>query len=248
MKKRTLIVVFGITLGIPVILNYILLCPSPLCNIIGENEAPNVWLNFWANYSGAVISALVSFFILNKTLAQNHAENEMNRISDDKQFVIEQKKDDLNLLIENLIAYVSCFNPNNFRNIYNRCRRSKENRMASIDGIGTLNNEAFIDDIGTLYNEAFIALERVSLLFDSKELDSDNLKWLSQDYLLLLSFLHDFQEFIADENVWDNIENSKRQFDALLYSYSRIKIEIIEPKARKLVDEKRKEIESILQN
>lgn len=235
MNNKKIIIMLVVVICIPIALNYFLQMPSPMNNIIGNKQAPSVWLAFWASYSGATLSVFASLFILYKTLSQNHEENEKNRLADNKQFIIIQKKDDLNLLTENLIAYISCFNPNNFRKIYNKCRRSK-------------NREAAIDDIGELYNEAFFALEKVTLLFDPKDLKSDDLKWLSKDYLSLLVFLDEFQKFITDETIWSDLESAKHTFDNLLYSHSQINVKEIEAKARKLVEKKRKEIENILQN
>lgn len=234
MKKQRVIIAVIVIIGIPIILNYILQCPSPLNFIIGGGNASHVWLNFWASYSGAVISTFASLFILYKTLSQNHEENEKNRVSDNKKFIYEQKKKDLDSLIKNLTTYLSCFDTNNFTKIYNKCRRTKD-------------YESCIDDIGDLFNKSFIALEKVSLHFTSKELKTDDLNWLSKDYMSLMKLLNNFQYFIAEREKWENIESTKKQFDALLKSYSYIKPELIETKARKYLERKRTEIENIMQ-
>lgn len=59
----------------PIILNFVLLCPS-VTPIVGDNIA---WLSFWGGYLGAIISSTMAFIILLIQYKQNHAENEANR-------------------------------------------------------------------------------------------------------------------------------------------------------------------------
>lgn len=258
--KRLMFIAFVIILVIPVLLNYLLQCPSPLCNIIGEKEAPNVWLNFWANYSGAVISALVSFFILSKTLDQNHKENEMNRNSDNKKFTYEQQKNDLNLLIKNLIKYLDCFNQNRLVRIYNQWRKTNDNEKCRIK-------------IKKIFDEAFIAMEECSMLFNKDEINNSEilLKIFNKNYKTLLCLLIDFQGLIScNSSHWNDSFAIKKEikeiypynisepfenilscpnvdiFYELLKSYENISQRNVEAEIRHLIEEKRIKMESII--
>jgi hypothetical protein len=64
-----------IVLALPVIANWIVLCPS-IVPIAGESKD---WLNFLAVYFSGIIAALVSFSILYKTIETNNIENSKNR-------------------------------------------------------------------------------------------------------------------------------------------------------------------------
>lgn len=71
MKKEYLL--FLVLLLPPVILAYML--HSPIiggCEVAGTESD---WVGFWGNYSGGILSGLVSFYILSKTLEHNHDEN-----------------------------------------------------------------------------------------------------------------------------------------------------------------------------
>jgi hypothetical protein len=64
-----------IVLALPIIANYIVLCPS-IAPIAGESKD---WLNFLAVYFSGLIAAFVSFSILYKTIETNNIENSKNR-------------------------------------------------------------------------------------------------------------------------------------------------------------------------
>lgn len=71
MKKEYLL--FLVLLLSPVILAYILHFPIiGGCEIAGTESD---WVGFWGNYSGGILSGLISFYILSKTLKHNHNEN-----------------------------------------------------------------------------------------------------------------------------------------------------------------------------
>ncbi|MEG0899749.1 MAG: hypothetical protein RSF40_08590 [Oscillospiraceae bacterium] len=52
---------------------------------IGGEDAPKVWLGFWGGYLGAIISASVAFFILDKQIKASKKENEDNRTANETQ-------------------------------------------------------------------------------------------------------------------------------------------------------------------
>lgn len=102
---------------------------------IGGEDAPKVWLGFWGGYLGAIISASVAFFILDKqikvnkeenqaTRTANEKQNEANRIANEKQNAenrtiqlkttkYEQKLHWLNDFKKVAAEYISVFNNNN---------------------------------------------------------------------------------------------------------------------------------------
>lgn len=90
--KETYIKAAIIVLSIPVVLNYLLQCPSPLVNIIGGEDASLVWLNFWATYGGSIISVLISLYILRKTIEFNATQNKTNQEIEIKKFLYQNQK------------------------------------------------------------------------------------------------------------------------------------------------------------
>lgn len=59
----------------PVVINYVVLIPSFL-PVVGDSEK---WLSFFGSFSGSVIMAGVTLYVLKTQLKQNHDENEKNR-------------------------------------------------------------------------------------------------------------------------------------------------------------------------
>lgn len=255
MRYKYIWVIGFVCFIVPFFMNYLLQCPSPFVNIIGEEQAPSKWLDFWASYGGASISALISLYILSKTLEQNHEENERNRIVDRRRFSYEQRKMELNTLIRNMILFVECFDQNKFTKIYNTWILSKKD------------TDYCRDIIGGMYSDCFIALERVTLFFDVHEIKSnENLKWIGEDYSSLISLLNDLQALISlhPDNIEDveeflnhnssrlnikqlfSILQEKNPIGRLLLFYDDINQVKIEKKARKLIEEKRKELEAIV--
>ena len=70
-------VIIIILLAVPVGINYLILNPTPKGFRVADPS--NGWLNFFAVYFGSVITALVSFVVLHRTIKNNHKENENNR-------------------------------------------------------------------------------------------------------------------------------------------------------------------------
>lgn len=85
MKKKIFSIIL-IILIIPIVINYVLMIPTPF-KIIGSNAE---WLSFWGTYLGGIIGAFVSFYILYITLIHNKKEAEIERKSNQ---LLQLKKD-----------------------------------------------------------------------------------------------------------------------------------------------------------
>ena len=59
----------------PIAINFILLIPVFL-PIAGDDKT---WLAFWGSYSSALITSMITLFVLYRQLMQNQKENEENR-------------------------------------------------------------------------------------------------------------------------------------------------------------------------
>jgi hypothetical protein len=70
-----LIVAILVFLLVPAILN-LLISKKAFCEIAGDESS---WVSFWGSYAGAALTSLISFVILDRTIASNHEENETNR-------------------------------------------------------------------------------------------------------------------------------------------------------------------------
>ena len=80
---------------------------------IGGKDAPSDWLGFWGGYIGAVISASVAFFILDKQLKANNQVNKDNRDTQKKNIEYQQKMQWLNDFKKIAAEYTMVFNNNN---------------------------------------------------------------------------------------------------------------------------------------
>lgn len=86
--KKVSVFILGIFL-LPIIINYVLIIPTPLgLNIVGSEID---WLSFWGTYLGGIIGAFVSFTILYLTLLHNKKEAEIERVNN----ALSQLKKDL---------------------------------------------------------------------------------------------------------------------------------------------------------
>lgn len=75
---------WAVVILLPIVLYFIIQQPCGF-DAIGGEEAPKVWLGFWGGYIGAIISASVAFFILDKQIKTNKKENEANRTANETQ-------------------------------------------------------------------------------------------------------------------------------------------------------------------
>ena len=63
----------------PIIINFILSWPS-FTRVVGTDTD---WLSFWGGYLGAILSAVVAFYVLHRQILQNQGQNEKNRRSNE---------------------------------------------------------------------------------------------------------------------------------------------------------------------
>ena len=75
---------WAVVIFLPIVLYCIIQQPYGF-DAIGGQDAPKVWLEFWGGYIGAIISASVAFFILDKQIKTNKKENEDNRTANETQ-------------------------------------------------------------------------------------------------------------------------------------------------------------------
>lgn len=68
-QKKILISGFIIALLAPLVLNLIIVIPSPCPSLVAGNSGD--WIGFWGGYLGGILAAIVSFIVLFYTLRQN---------------------------------------------------------------------------------------------------------------------------------------------------------------------------------
>ena len=97
-------VIIIILLAVPVGINYLILNPTPEGFRVADPS--NGWLNFFAVYFGSVITALVSFVVLHRTIKNNHKENENNRKLQTAILKYQVNKDKINNTKELFARYI----------------------------------------------------------------------------------------------------------------------------------------------
>ena len=97
-------VIIIILLAVPVSINYLILNPTPEGFRVADPS--NGWLNFFAVYFGSVITALVSFVVLHRTIKNNHKENENNRKLQTAILKYQVNKDKINNTKELFARYI----------------------------------------------------------------------------------------------------------------------------------------------
>lgn len=234
---------------------------------ICDNEYNEIWLVFWANYFGACISVFVSLYILKKTIVFNKKSNHEIQIKDDKRFRYQVEKHNLDNIIESAIELISCYNHNNFAEIYNKWINTNEHEECKIL-------------IKELMDKAFLAFEKFTMHFAVEDLKNDKFL-LQQDsnYKLLISLCMDMQILVSiDNSFWNkkdeikkiyysklrsdplsipkasnyllkiiNDENDKDIYSQLILSYSKkISINEVERQMRDFIDTRRKEISKLI--
>lgn len=73
---------------------------------------PQKWTIFWGSYIGAIVSTLVTLFVLFKQLEQNHSENEYNRKLQINILDYQRRVEWLNIFTPKLMDYFKSFNWN----------------------------------------------------------------------------------------------------------------------------------------
>ena len=92
-----IVVVPIIIVVVPILINWIIGLHTP-CKIIVVGESKD-WLSFYGSYIGGIITALISFFILYRTIRHNKNEAEITR-----------KKQDLEILENRLSEHIAFLN------------------------------------------------------------------------------------------------------------------------------------------
>lgn len=111
---------------------------------------PQKWTTFWGSYIGAIVSTLVTLFVLFKQLEQNHSENEYNRKL--QLSVLEYQKDMqwLNAFTSKIIDYLNAINWNEWGFIrediiFNKDRENLRQRIRQItEKINSLDAELHV--------------------------------------------------------------------------------------------------------
>lgn len=119
-KGLIAVIAILIIVGFPIVINMIAICPAFWPDYVA-GTGQGVWVNFFAVYSGSLIGALVSFYILSKTIKNNQNENEANRIDNKNEneknreqlkavFKYQVDRDVLNTVRQSLAIYVQSLN------------------------------------------------------------------------------------------------------------------------------------------
>lgn len=259
-NKSMYIAAAAIILLIPVVLNYLLQCPSPFANILGGKNASIIWLNFWATYGGSIISVLISLYILSKTMEFNIAQNKINQNIEIKKFIYQNRINGLDKIIEDVIELIDCYNSNSFKEIINIW-------------IQTNNHEECKVRLKHLMDKSFIAYEKFTIHFSREELNNNILfQQQHKNYTQLVYLMQDIQILImCDNSINNNIEATKDQIlklgfppssnfyqilnnsntkesisNELLEAYSCINQVEVEKQLRIFIDIQRKAIQDIL--
>ena len=86
----------------PILVNQLLML-KPAVPVAGSIDS---WFSFLGSYTGAIISGLITLYVLLKTLAQNHRENERNRHLQIDVFKYQIRKDWFDNLRKQLTEYM----------------------------------------------------------------------------------------------------------------------------------------------
>ncbi len=131
---------------IPFIVNAIVLIPNSYIPVAGNQIA---WIGFFACYFGSIITAVISFVILYKTIIFNQKENERNRV-----------------LQNNLMLYqIGHDNLKSFKEASNLfCRTLNYNNLVEIVNLFILESKSPIDRIKQEFANT-IEVERLSQFF-----------------------------------------------------------------------------------
>lgn len=126
--KRIFWVGIGVTISIvclPILVNFIVGSKSPF-NVIINGEI-NDWIAFYGNYTGSIITSLISFIILYATIKSTQREAMINR-----------KKQDIDNLSKHLEEIISIVNFSRLANIslFYKNKFMCENEILNLDSLG----------------------------------------------------------------------------------------------------------------
>ena len=81
MDRKRLICFFALIFLLPIFLNWVL--RIPLCSVIGGTHSEEIWLSFWANYGGGIISFCAAIYVLYKDIEDRERERRENDLRKD---------------------------------------------------------------------------------------------------------------------------------------------------------------------
>lgn len=169
---------------IPILLNYLL--RIPITTVIGGFNSDVVWLNFWANYGGAILGGFISLYILRATITHNKQENKEERNYNHNRFLYEQQKIDLDKETERLNLFLQLFDQNKLKFIYN-VRLEEKGRS----------NES-LHMLGNFYSLAFERFHQFSIYYTNEEFSSNPfLIQQEENYVSLMHLLDDLQILLS---------------------------------------------------
>lgn len=197
MRMLKKIIIALIIVCFPILLNCLL--RIPITNVIGGSESDVIWLNFWADYGGAILGGFISLYILYATIEHNKKESKEDRDYNHNKFLFEQQKNDLEKEIERLTLFLQVFDHNKLKFIYNYRLKEK----------GT--NES-LHMLGDMYSLAFDRFHQFSIYYtDDAFSSSPFLMQQGENYISLIHLFDDLQILISLNP--DNWTNKELQID-----------------------------------
>lgn len=182
MNRKRLIWFFALIFLLPIILNWVL--RIPLCSVIGGSHSEEIWLSFWANYGGSIVSGIISLYILYYTVKDNH-----------DRLLYEHKKKDLNEETERLTKYLQNYDLSYIRSIYD---------YYLMENIGDKNSLYKLGEWRRKVNDGFY---QFIIHYSEEEKESiPFLKQQMQNHKSINRLLDDLQIAISqNKTLWSNI-------------------------------------------
>ena len=131
---KTLFVIGAIVLY-PVLLNWIL--RYPLTSVIGDNVDGNrpevIWLDFWATYSGSLLTGLIALYILFQNRKDYEKERQNACFLECKKNEYKEAKKNLEKEIERLSLYLQLYDFKQLEFVYLFCLERKFPKQISME-------------------------------------------------------------------------------------------------------------------
>lgn len=145
-----------ILLVVPLLLNFLLLIPTSF-KVVGTDTD---WLSFWGGYLGAILSAMVAFYVLSKQLAQNQEQNEINRTLNK-----EENDANRNLQVQIMEYQIGLNNINQFKEACLCCHKAfSYNSLCYIANMPHTDKRAIMSEIMDLMESAASAKRKVDMV------------------------------------------------------------------------------------
>ena len=110
-------VILAVIILIPVLLNYILLCNTPRGEVIGKENGPIIWLDFWGAYLAAIgsfIMAVIAFY----QAMQARKDNKKMRMQNAKKAEYDAAKLGYDMFEKQIINDIKLYSISKFTSIY----------------------------------------------------------------------------------------------------------------------------------